>query len=264
MVGAFDWVKTASAKETTVFGQGNIVIEFHAERLSRALAESPRRLRQELAKVINTSLAAHENVIKRNRFQGYRGESYSNRLQRRSGALANAYRVYRTTESSLDGSAGIRSGVRGSEYAKMQEFGGTIRPKRGKDLTIPTTAALTPSGVLSGRYKIRKSGTGYTTDAGDTFLFKSRRGNLLIGIKKTKTKGFGAGVVQRAVASGRGKDRELTAFYVLRRQVRIPARFGFFAAWNTIEGSLMPKLMARAADRALAFQAAAKALGGGA
>lgn len=33
-------------------------------------------------------------------------------------------------------------------YARMQELGGTIRPKRGRFLTIPLPAALTPAGVL--------------------------------------------------------------------------------------------------------------------
>jgi hypothetical protein len=98
--------------------------------------------------------------------------------------------------------------------------------------------------VLSGRYKIRKQGDGYTTDAGDTFLFKSRSGALLIGIKDRKS--------GLAKAQGRGKARELKAYYVLKRSVTLKPRFGFFDTWRKLESRTLPALIQRAADRAIA------------
>lgn len=209
-----------------------VFLEIHAERLEKALRAAPLEMRKELASVMLRAGVLHENIIKRRQFSGYRGESYANRLQRRSGALANAYRLSRPTASRLEMTAGIRSGIRGSEYARIQEFGGTVRPKRGKFLTVPLPRALTPSGVLSGRYKIRKSGTGYTTDAGPTFIFKGKSGKLLVGIKT-------------------GKRDTPTAFYVLKRSVTIKPRFGFFRSWDAIEKARIPRWLDQAAERAM-------------
>ena len=130
-----------------------------------------------------------------------------------------------------------------------------MRPKRRRYLTVPTEAALTKAGALSGRFRIRQQGTKFVTDAGETFIFKSKGGNLLIGIKaRTKRGDFVGPSVPRAVAKGRGRNRELTVFYVLRRRVEVPARFGFIGSWKLLERRLLPKLVARETD--LAFKQA--------
>lgn len=243
-----------------------VAFEVDTGPLVRAFEAQPRELSKALARVLLQLGIAHENVIKRNRFRPYRGEAYDDGLQRRSGALANAYQLKRprsqATAQGLEVVAGIRRGVRGSQYAALQEFGGTIRPKRAQYLTIPLAAALTPSGVLSGRYKIRREGGRFVTDAGETFLFRSKGGNLLIGIKsRGVAKGFIGPGMPRALATGRGSSRELKAFYVLRKSVTVPARFGFFAAWKKLERGLLPKLLRREVRRA---EEAAKRAGGGA
>ncbi len=208
--------------------------EMDTDKLARALGQAPKRMRDELAVVLLKAGIAHENVIKRNRFAPYSGRNAGDRLQRRSGKLSQAYALTKPTPQSLEMLSGIRKGLPGSQYARMQETGGTIKAKGGGYLTIPLESALTPAGVLSGRYKIRKSGTGYTTDAGDTFIFRSRGGALLIGIKGRN-----------------GRDKKPKAFYVLKRQVKIPARFGFIASWKTLEQGLVPKLLEQSVRKAM-------------
>ena len=220
----------------------SISIEVQAERLRDALQTAPKRLRAELATTLLKVGVAHEHALKR-RFRAYTGDS-GDGIQKRSGGLMQAYHLTRPHPDSLEVVPHIRKGMRGSHYARMQEFGGTVRPKRAKYLTVPLPAALTKAGVLSGRYKIRPDGRGgFTTDAGDTFLFKSRRGALLIGIKDRKT--------GRASAQGRGKKRELKPFYVLKKSVTLRPRLGFFGTWELLERRTLPALLQRSADRAI-------------
>lgn len=239
-----------------------LAITVNARQLEHALELAPKRMRDELRTVLLKVGIAHENIVKRNRFGGYRGgiigpQLPNSRLQRRSGALAQAYKMDPPSATGLEMTSAIRKGMKGSVYAKMQEFGGTVKPKKGKFLTVPLPAALTPSGVLKGRYRIRRSGgsaSGYTTDAGDTFLFKSKRGALLIGIKERRaaySSGVAVGYTEREATSGRGKKRELKAFYVLKRSVTIKPRFGFFDSWDKLERSTLPVLVNRASSRIL-------------
>lgn len=74
----------------------------------------------------------------------------SSGLNARSGALRNSIRHVvkpgpQGTEMSL--SAGGRFGGADVRYARIHELGGTIRPKRAKNLAIPTDAAKTGAGV---------------------------------------------------------------------------------------------------------------------
>jgi hypothetical protein len=55
-------------------------------------------------------------------------------------------------------------------YAKIQEEGGTVRPKKGQYLTIPTQFAKTAAGVVRGGAR----------SFANTFIQRSKRGNLLI------------------------------------------------------------------------------------
>lgn len=178
-----------------------------------------------LRKALSRTGAFHREKVTRNRFGPYRGKSYANKLQRRSGELINRT-GFAVTGNRLENMRLAMFNT--AEHALIQELGGTIRPKRGTFLTIPTRAALTPGGVQSGKFAIRRGGgtSGYTTDAGDTFLFKSRGGNFLIGIKDKHT--------GKAIAEGRGKNKQLKAFYILRRSVRIPPRFGFISEYKRV------------------------------
>lgn len=69
-------------------------------------------------------------------------------VKRRTGNLARSFKS-RTFDSRLLGAIvlDVQPEGPGSEYAHLQEFGGTIRPKRAKNLWIPIAGNLTPAGV---------------------------------------------------------------------------------------------------------------------
>lgn len=80
----------------------------------------------------------------------------------------------------------------------IHEYGGTIRPRRRQWLTVPLPAALTAAGVLRDTAaELRRAGA-------PTFVFRSRRGNLLI--------------------ARRISDERIEPLFVLKRQVQMPAR----------------------------------------
>jgi hypothetical protein len=225
-----------------------VVLDINAARLQNALTYAPETTRKALQRVLLRTGITMENAMARGRFRPYQGggrSTLADRLQRRSGSLQRAFAFERPEVDKLDMRLGFRSGQPGGAYARLQEFGGTIKPKRGQYLTIPTEEALTPSGILSGKYMIRKSGDRYVTDAGETFIFKSRGGNLLIGIKGLKRPNGEGPPRQVALSRGRGDAKELKVFYVLRRSVKVPARLGFFKTWKTIQEGLLPKLLER-------------------
>lgn len=88
----------------------------------------------------------------------------------------------------------------GVKYATVQEFGATITPKNARYLTIPLPPNQTPAGVT------RKSARTVISEGG--YFYESKKGNLLI-----------------ADASGENQ-------FVLKDEVRIPGRLGFFKTWE--------------------------------
>jgi hypothetical protein len=142
---------------------------------------------------------------------GGKGNWGGSRLHNRKGDLRRSVRFYRGTRS-------VRMVVGGKDapHAVTHELGGTITPRRGKYLTVPLPSALANSGALSGKYRIRPVGGGkYATDAGPTFIFKSRAGNLIVGVNRKGRKKF---------------DAKRDSLYVLKKSVQIPARL---RAWET-------------------------------
>ena len=86
--------------------------------------------------------------------------------------------------------------IGGIHYLKSHEYGAVIRPKRSNYLTIPLPAALDSRGVPKKRS---------AREWKDTFVIKSKKGNLLIVRKKR------AGI---------------EPLYVLKKRVVIPKRLG--------------------------------------
>ena len=130
-------------------------------------------------------------------FGPYRGQAYGDKLQNRTGATRRGI-GYATRDNELTVYA---EGV----HVKVQEFGGTIRPKRRKYLTIPTKSALTPSGALKGGARL--VGGHRTADGEPTFIIRARSGFMYIAVR-TKT----------------GKVK---ALYRLASQVTIQPRLNF-------------------------------------
>ena len=192
--------------------------------------------------------ATHSNTVKTKRFDEYRGRSYRRKLQDRRGNLRKSigYKVEKNM-AGLNVEARMFAGSRLAPYARLQEEGGVVRPRKRQYLTIPLPPVLTPGGALSGKYKIRFGGVSravrrgrvkYQTDAGPTFIFKSKKGNLIVGITNPKTgKPF-------MMAGGKRPK----AFYVLKKQVTVPGRLGFVKTWKRATRRYIAKRMDRASE----------------
>lgn len=119
-----------------------------------------------------------------------------------------------------DGSLSLWSA--GALYARIQEHGGEIKPKKGKFLTIPLRGAKTANGVTRQAAKLVKKGSEWHTagkvpGASDTktFIRRNKRGTPMIFVQ--------AG------------EKRLIPLYVLRRKTKLPPRLGYFKAWNDFE-----------------------------
>lgn len=148
------------------------------------------------------------------RFTGYQGNKNTTgrgvnaRLQTRSGDLRRGVGAPGGKPVVLGNKLGntrliLRVGGKAGRYAAMQEYGGKITTT--KPMTIPIDFALTPTGQLKEKAKIRESGSspsGYTTGFGDTYVAKN-----VVFARKTP----------------RSKER---ALYILTKHVEIPARLG--------------------------------------
>lgn len=90
----------------------------------------------------------------------------------------------------------IQGRIGGVFYLRTHEFGATIRAKKANYLTIPLKAALNPDGTPK-RKKAK--------DWSNTFVAKSKKGNLII---------------------FRKVDGGIEPLYLLKKEVKIPARLG--------------------------------------
>lgn len=125
------------------------------------------------------------------------GGTGSTSLSRRTGNLIESVkRSIKISGKFTQGGGEVRGQI-GSPliYASTQEFGATIRPKRAKYLTIPLPAAMDSRGVML---------LPRARDYPNTFVAKSRKGNLLIFQKR------GA--------------KKIVPLFVLKREVKIPPR----------------------------------------
>jgi hypothetical protein len=126
--------------------------------------------------------------------QPWPGGTTEKTLSRRSGDLVNAImgsvKVNGNTFDTIEGEIGAP----GIKYARIQELGGTITPKKAKFLAIPLPAALSSTGIplMPG-----------PRDWPNTFCRKSKAGNLIIFQKRGTT---------------------IVPLYVLKLSVTIPPR----------------------------------------
>ena len=121
-------------------------------------------------------------------------------LSRRSGALSASLSPSRISVNSSGEEVSVTFPLTG--IAVVHETGATIRPKNSQYLTIPLRAALDSRGVPL-KAKAR--------DWSDTFVARSKRGNLLIFQKQP-----GGGI---------------KPLYVLKQSVTIPKRLAFKEAF---------------------------------
>lgn len=165
-------------------------LEAVSANLKKSLPSAAEALKAELLDYLKSVAKA---VADRNS-GAWPGGTTDNTLSRRSGhavsEIRKSPRVSGTTIDTIQGEVG------GPFYLRIHEFGGTIRAKNVRYLTIPLKAALRADGtpiLPSARQWAR------------TFVITSKKGNLLI--------------VQR-------NGKTITPLYVLKREVKIPARLG--------------------------------------
>jgi hypothetical protein len=136
-------------------------------------------------------------------------------VKRRTGNLARSFKS-RTFDSRLLGAIvlDVQPEGPGSEYAHIQEFGGTIRPKRAKNLWIPIAGNLTPAGV-----------------ARITPTEAINRGGF-----------FAKGIFFGKPLVGKGKAQAAPVpLFVLKKSVTVKGRMGASTLW----AESMPSLTAR-------------------
>lgn len=108
--------------------------------LRRAAEEAPRRLLRGVKTAFSRSLRHLEQRLVQERLSG-------DPLRRRTGQLARGWFVI-VVGDTLGSLVGMLA--TNVPYAAIHEFGGTIRPKRGRWLWIPAAALQTPAGVFRG------------------------------------------------------------------------------------------------------------------
>ncbi len=115
--------------------------------LQRAMARAPRELSRAVKGAFRTSLRRVETRLVREQLSGRQfGPGGAGGLARRTGTLARSWKVV-VVGDGLDLTGVLFTNV---PYAAIHEFGGTIRPRRGKWLWIPARTLLTPAGVFRG------------------------------------------------------------------------------------------------------------------
>lgn len=140
----------------------------------------------------------------------------------RTGALRRSLRTHVTGSSMA--TLKLRVVSRGVNYALLQEFGGTIKPKNAQDLYIPLSDNKTPTGVarMSPRQAFNAGG----------FLYDDLKNFYL-------------------VIPGKGKGKPLKFMFILKKSVYVPPRLGFFKTWKQMR-------LKRERRHAMAWNAAAK------
>lgn len=189
-----------------------VFIAIQTEALRRTLQRALRRIPTAARAALGRAGALHVREMVR-RFVPYGSGSaagFGGSIQTRSGILRRTF-GYAVEDGGQGADARVVMFSAGVNYARMQEYGGTIYPRTRKFLTVPLPPALTPSGVLKGGARLVKRGDGYFTADGDrTVIFTGKSGVSIIA-KKT----------------GSGRSERLTPLYVLRKSVRLRPRLGF-------------------------------------
>lgn len=91
----------------------------------------------------------------------------------RTGKLRQTVQGIKTGNRLQNLAVTLKAGSRDAPYAPIQEFGGTIRPKK-RYLRIPLPVALTPGGDTKGKYQIYNQGGKWMTGAGKPTFIRGR------------------------------------------------------------------------------------------
>lgn len=166
-------------------------------------------------------------AVQAERFRGYTGTS-GDKVQNRSSTLKNKGFFHDVSGSTLDDLA-LKTGIAGVKYGRKVEFGGdTVPTPPNQWLTIPLHDNLQANGQV--RYPSARALMKNPPSEGKTFLFKSKKGTLLIGQKLTK--GLSAnGLVNGKKVIKRFKKGDTRLLWALVKKTHQQPRLGFRDLW---------------------------------
>lgn len=193
---------------------------FDIEGLRRVLAKLPSAVDVEMRKAFRAHGAFFEGYMKAKRFRGYAGPKNSGvLLQNRSGLLRKSFS--HTVGGGLGQGQPLTLLVfsQGTKYARLQEYGGTITPKRARNLTIPLSDNLTGAGVA--RYPSARD-----------LLSRYPKQVHFLTTKKGKTFIVSEGKPGRQRADPKSSD--LQWLWILKKSVEVPPRLGFRDSWRSV------------------------------
>jgi hypothetical protein len=194
-------------------------------RLERGLETAPERMQKSFRDAFNRW---GEDWFGRmaDRFRGG-----ADGLHTRTGALKRSLNHVVQGGSLADLKLRLTSG--GVAYARLQEYGGIVRPKNARFLCIPTEANKTAAGVA----RFGSPRAFIAAHPGETFFLR-KNGKLLLMWKGPSP------AVRKSAGAGKG---EAVALWYLVRQVEIPgpkaptkggpSHLGFFDTWKQLEGA---------------------------
>jgi hypothetical protein len=178
-----------------------------------------------------------ETYLKQEKFTG---GTTADRLATRSGLLKASVKAVVVSETPQ----GIEGGVAFGTVYSRPHIGPkgqvtTIKPKKGKYLTIPLDAAKTPAGVARG--------SAMFGPWGDTFVAKTKSGNLIIFGRKKMYKDVKVGGTRVKGLSVMKMGRDVVPLFLLKKEVKIPARIHP----EDIVGWIAPKLIKEFKDKGI-------------
>ena len=197
--------------------------EIDYKSLVAALTKVPKALNVEAQKAFKLHGALMIDRMQK-RFTGYTGRqgTEGGLLQNRSKLLKNSFMFQVAGGLGQGSSLTLLVYSSGVKYARMQEYGGTVRPKRAKYLTIPLPDAMTSSGVQR-----------YPGGARALFLKYPDRMSVVKSPKSGNL--FIVSDGKPGVKDPKGKNADLQWLYILKKSVVIPPRLGFRSTWASQE-----------------------------
>lgn len=199
--------------------EDGIKVTVDSKRLQEAMRKAPQRLYAGL----RDAFAGHyKSFFERFKIENLRAGKSGRGVQTRSGRLRDSF--FREVRGDSLGTIEAEAYSAGNPYARIQEEGDTITPKKGQYLTIPLDAAR--QGDRRGAIT-RASARNFA----NTFFLETRAGKLLIMQKQ------GAG--------------NIVPLFLLVESVTLKPRLGFRKLWDKMLPSFFRKIDG-AVDAALA------------
>lgn len=133
------------------------VIRWNRDKLQMKLAEGETDLDRQM-KFAFRDIAADIPAMVINQMAGFTPgqKSPSSPIQSRTAKLAATVKGRRFGDKADEMGAFIMAGSATVPYAAIQEFGGVVKPKKAKALTIPLPNILTPGGDVKGDYRLTR------------------------------------------------------------------------------------------------------------